>query len=418
MKRVEQVDIEGNVFFDYDTKLSSKSLFECININFPEIHKNEDGMICGQYNGRKFTIRMKNVTYLGHPHPLYKKRIQIGNDLQSFYNESIAKGYTPLLIGVYTCGKNTLFCDFNIEDFIEKKANNSSAHVSTRDLVEATVDAYYYKEDANGNKITVFRPHVVTTYLSEKLGIDKEDSYEYRFEEDFEHSLVSDISYKYNIDYEIEKIEKNVMDFFAKINRRWFGIECYKLMIEANYRNKFQPEWPGFFLEYAFEEYLNKNNLNSLIKYAQDKTKAGIDLDLFFPTICMYGDLKAHSSHSNAIQGNDWKTILGLVNNPFRDNHVYYIVCEHDTEKDSLYDYEVTQFWNTVQGKSNLMSYSKRMKNHVVLTHAYIFDINSRNKMFLSKFKQGLNSNGKPRDPKIMIECNNFSEFILAESNL
>ena len=138
-------------------------------------------------------------------------------------------------------------------------------------------------------------------------------------------------------------------------------------------------------------------------------------MDLYFPTIEAYGDLKAHSEGSRGIQGNDWNTVLGLINGQGEKNHVYYIVCEHSTEKDSLHDYEVTKFWNTAQGKGNLMSYSARMKNRVKLKKAYILDINFSNREHLTKFKQGLNSNGKPREPKIMIEQDNLQYFMVEQ---
>ena len=132
----------------------------------------------------------------------------------------------------------------------------------------------------------------------------------------------------------------------------------------------------------------------------------------------MYGDLKAHSSSSTGIQGNDWATVHGIIDSPVRDNHIYYIVCEHNTEKDSEHEFEVTYYWNRALGKENLLSYSKRMKNNVELTHAYIFDINASNKRYLSKFAQGVNSNGRPREPKIMIDQENFSRFLLSERAL
>lgn len=396
MKKVEQVDIDGNIFLDYDTSLSPKALMESIAKAFPAIYKDADGMICGQFKGKKFAIRAKNITYLGHPHPLYKKRIQIANDLQVFYKDAIQKGCVPILLGVYTCGDNTLFCDFNIEDFINKKAHNSSAHVYSNDLAEATIDGYFYKEDFFGNKITVFNAQAVGAVLEEKLQLNtSKHSFDYGKSEYcinesknntgkgnwlYDYPLTwsrnanrvseRERQYHYNVDFEVGNIEKVVIEFFTRSNRHWYGIECYREMIAANYRNKYQPEWPGFFLEYSFENYLQRNKLNNIIQYAQDKSKGGIDLDLFFPRIGMYGDLKAHSSNSNAIQGNDWDTILGIINNPTKDNHIYYVVCEHDTYKDSDFGYEVTHFWNTVQGKKDIMSYHKRMKNNVELTHA------------------------------------------------
>ncbi|MFR5586031.1 MAG: hypothetical protein ACLTLQ_21325 [[Clostridium] scindens] len=56
-------------------------------------------------------------------------------------------------------------------------------------------------------------------------------------------------------------------------------------MIADNYRNKYQPEWAGFYLEYRFEKYLKENSLEHLIRYEQNKKKNGIDLDLYFPTL-------------------------------------------------------------------------------------------------------------------------------------
>ena len=421
-KIVEQVDVNGNIVNDYDTSLSVKALFEVISNSFPSIYKDDDGMICGEINGKGFAIRAKNITYLGHPHPLYKKRIQIAGDLQQFYRIALEKGRIPILLGVYTYGDNTVFCDFSIEDFIGKKAHNSSAHVYTSDLSAATTDNYYYKEDYFGNRITAFSRKGVQVFLNEKLGIqnDKNDNgseqYEYRFDED--ELKVAEEPFTYDVDLEVGKINRIIMEFFHTTNKKWYGIDCYKTMIEANYRNKYQPEWPGFFLEFEFERYLNSNNYNSIIQFAQDKRKNGIDLDLFFPTLRMYGDLKAHSSNSRGIQGNDWETVFGLIDRPTRNNHIYYVVCEHDTMKDSECNYEVTFFWNKAQEKDNLMSYSKKMKNSVELTHAYIFDINRENKQFLKKFGQGVNSNGKPRKPKIMIEQDNYSDFLLEESAL
>ena len=421
-KIVEQVDVNGNIVNDYDTSLSVKALFEVISNSFPSIYKDDDGMICGEINGKGFAIRAKNITYLGHPHPLYKKRIQIAGDLQQFYRIALEKGRIPILLGVYTYGDNTVFCDFSIEDFIDKKAHNSSAHVYTSDLSAATTDNYYYKEDYFGNRITVFSRNGVQVFLNEKLGIqnDKNDNgseqYEYRFDED--ELKVAEEPFTYGVDLEVGKINRIIMEFFHTTNKKWYWIDSYKTMIEANYRNKYQPEWPGFFLEFEFERYLNSNNYNSIIQFAQDKRKNGIDLDLFFPTLRMYGDLKAHSSNSRGIQGNDWETVFGLIDRPTRNNHIYYVVCEHDTMKDSECNYEVTFFWNKAQEKDNLMSYSKKMKNSVELTHAYIFDINRENKQFLKKFGQGVNSNGKPRKPKIMIEQDNYSDFLLEESAL
>lgn len=81
---------------------------------------------------------------------------------------------TPLLLGIYTRDDLTLFCDFNIEDFVAKKSNNSSAHVYTEDLSFAAEDGIFQKTDYRGNHITVFRPDCAETFLSEKFGLEAE----------------------------------------------------------------------------------------------------------------------------------------------------------------------------------------------------------------------------------------------------
>ena len=138
---------------------------------------------------------------------------------------------------------------------------------------------------------------------------------------------------------------------------------------------------------------------------------------MYLPKLQIYADLKAHSDYSTGIQGNDWQTVMDIITQP-ANNHIFYFVGEHGTEKDNLYDFEVTHYWNRMQGKSNLLSYSTRMKNNVEFNHAYIFDINLGNMKYLSKFKQGINSNGKPREPKIMIEQDSYSKFLIAEEDL
>ena len=224
-----------------------------------------------------------------------------------------------------------------------------------------------------------------------------------------------------SLKYAFKFMSKEVLDvfddFFEQEQKQWNGIECYKKMIESDYRNKYQPEWAGFFLEYEFEYYIKNKKLNNLVTYAQDKTDKGIDLDLYFPTLECYGDLKAHSDYSKGIQGNDWDTVFSIIDDPTKSGHIYYVVCEHSTVKDKDCNYEVTYYWNKTRNKENLMSYSSRMKNSIELKKAYILDINKDNKQYLTMFKQGVNSNGQLRAPKIMIEHDKLDKFLIKEWN-
>lgn len=428
---VEQVDKEGFICIDYDTSLSVTEIYDRIKQYFPHIYKSGDGMICGEHSGKKYSIRAKNITYLGNPHPHYKKRIQISDDLRDFYNKSEERGMQPLLLGIYTYRDNVIFCEFAIDDFVHKKAHNSSAHVYTSDLSSAASDGYFQKIDYFGNRITVFKPEIVNIVLDELLGI-KEDVMTYPTEIAYDVELPnnnvliqvdskkkqSDLSSSASAYVERlfpKKTEEKIEQFFGEEDTEWYGIDCYTKMINSNYRNKYQPEWAGFYLEYEFEGFILREGLSSIIRCAQDKSDGGIDLDLYFPDIMAYGDLKAHSENSRGIQGNDWDTVFSILNSGEITNHIYYIVCEHGTIKDSERGYEVTKFWNHSQHKKDEMSYSKRMKNTVILKRWMILDINSDNKEFLTMFKQGINSDGKPRNPKIMIEHDKLSKFVIAE---
>lgn len=435
---VEQVLPDGTIIDDYDTSLSTSEITDILCKFFPNVRLGGSSptFYVGEYKDCKYAIRCKNVTYLGNPHPIYKKRIQIADDLYTFYRTAKEINAKPILLGIYSYDGNVVFVDFKIDTYIEKKAHNSSAHVYTSDLSAAITEGYFQKIDYFGNTVTAFRPDVVDVFLDEFFEVyDDGASYwgdSWKQEPMFESEhVIGDNETVYRITREKprsqvyrslsytqvfkEKIMPEIQKFFDDIDKKWHGIDCYKKMISSNYKNKYQSEWAGYFLEFCFEQYLKKNKLEGLITYHQDKKDGGVDLDLLFPIIQCYGDLKAHSKHSRAIQGNDWDTIFSILNKKDETSHIFYIICEHETEKDNEYDYEVTKFWNSSKNKQDLLSYHTRMKNNVTLERVYILDINYQNKAYLTMFKQGINSNGKPRAPKIMIENDNLKHFIIEE---
>ena len=431
---VEQIQNDGIITADYDVSLSPSEIGTVLCRYFPNLKKVDGTPVfyVGKYHNHKYAIRCKNITYLGIPHPIYKKRIQIADDLMAFYDVAVKMGAKPLLLGVYTYGEHTVFVDFKMDTYLGKKAHNSSAHVYAEDLWAATVDGYFQKVDCFGNTITAFRPDVIPVFLDELFESGTVEDVTADVPEVAQgavNQLIQSVapqntqsrglqciqSVAPQEDFFRTQIAPVFRDFFQGLPKVWHGITCYEEMIAAEYKNKFQPEWVGFYLEFCFEKYLKENHLEDKIVYYQDKKEGGIDLDLYFPQIACFGDLKAHSEDSKGIQGNDWETVFSILNREGEAAHLYYIVCEHETKKDSEYDYEVTKFWNMKQNKADLFSYHKRMKNNVTLKKAYLLDINPANKEYLSMFKQGINSNGKPRPPKIMIDHENLGRFVVEE---
>lgn len=379
--KVEQVNEKYEVVEDYGEILTRNEMINIFKKYFPPL-KYQNGCLYGNYGAERFCVYFKNVSYLGFPHPYFKKRIQIGDTFKDIYAENTQRGIKTLLLGVYKYKSTILFVDFDVSKYVTRKAHNSSAHVYTIDLKNGLLYGIFQKEDLNSNLITVINTDSVSKFLRSKFDND--------------------------IDIRLDFIAV-LDDFFSELPKDWHGACSYKEMVQEQFNNALQPEWPGFYLEYRLAKYIKKYHVENIIQYSQNKKKGEIDLDLFFPQVGCYGDLKAHSNNSSGIQGNDWDTIMSIIN----DSSIYYIVCNHDTEKDKNHGYEVTILWNTLLKKTNLMSYAQKMKNSVKLTSYFILEINRFNSQYLDIFKQGHNSDGSPRAPKICIKRQNISNFLI-----
>lgn len=384
---VDQLLPSGEIVRDGDWVLTTDELQQTVTSALAGTSV-QYGQICGTYEWQHYRIRVLNVTYLGYPHPSYKKRVQLQRSFRDFYEENYRQRVKTLLIGVYTYGDVQLFCDFSVELYVQRCLNNSSAHVNIFDLQRALREGFARKTDFNGNQITIFDAAHADEFLRWKFDgvLQKPD------------------------------IIRVFDDFFSTLKRDWYGIDCYNEMVAANYRNKFQPEWPGFYLEFQFEQYLQRRQLWDVVCYAQDKHRGGIDLDLYFPGNGCYGDLKSHSIGSGAILGNDKDTILQLL----QDGPVYYIVCNHDTLMDRGCGGAVTRHWNQLQGKENLSSYANKMKHSVHLRSYYILMLTKDNVQYLRDFNQGHNSGASqlPRKQKIQIPIREIENFLIHQKML
>ena len=383
--KVEQINEQYEVVEDHGEILSKSEMVQILKKHFKG-SKYKNGCMYGETVGKKYCVYFKNVSYLGTPHPYFKKRIQIGDNFKEVYRDNMSKGIDTLLLGVYKYKSIVLFVDFDIAKYVENKSHNSSAHVYTIDLKNGLLFGIFQKEDINKNIITTFTPQNVEKYLQSKIDA--------------------------TVDLRLDFIA--VLDsFYMGLPKRWHGIAAYKEMLSAGFNNALQPEWPGFYQEFKLDRYIKENEASDTIEYRQSKKKGDIDLDLFFPETGAFGDLKAHSNDSSGIQGNDWDTIMDVI----KDKSVFYVVCNHDTERDRAHGNEVTIFWNTQLGKKNLLSYSKRMKNSVTLTSYCVLEINRFNKQYLDVFHQGHNSDGSPRNPKISIKSKNIGNFLIHQIN-
>lgn len=385
--KIEQITKIGLVISDYDKKLKPNEIKRLLSKQqHIEIKSNKNPYIA-KYKNKDITLYVKNISYLGRKKDKlgnyndwahYKKRIQIGNNFKP-----ISKQKNTLLLGVYHYDNVNVFCIFDKKSYENSSANNASAHIHTMDILKAKELGIFNKTDNKGNNITVFT--------------------EQNFEKAFDIVLLNTKVSSSN--------EINVFTEFSKtLDANWLGIECYQEMIEANFNQAYQSEWAGYYLEHKFENFLKNNaKYGKYCQYSQNKKNKEIDLDLWFKEKKFYGDLKAHDINRNLL-GNDKTNVYEAI---AKYQKVWYIAFSHNTTKDATTG-EVTQFWNKAinarvkkTGKGKLKepdSYLNRMKSSVKLDNFVVLEINQFNQQYLVDFKQGKNSDGTPRNPKISIK--------------
>ena len=161
--KVEQIDSLNNVIIDYGETLSNKEIIKIASEVFDNVEY-KDGYLYGRYDKTDFCLYFKNINYLGNPHPIYKKRIQIPGTFKELYDKNAYKNIKTLLLGIYKYKDNILFCDFDTSTYVNKKMNNSSAHIYTIDLLKGLETGFFQKRDKLGNLLTVFTKEKVKDF--------------------------------------------------------------------------------------------------------------------------------------------------------------------------------------------------------------------------------------------------------------
>ena len=385
MTKTEQILKSGNIVLDYDQTLSSKQIKELLFDLFRPVIKQDDKQFV-LYN--KIALLACNITYLGNPHPIYKKRIQLKTYYLDYLKKNSVNNLKTIYLGIYTYNKTRLFVVFEPNTYAGKKSHNSSAHIYSINLQYAQRAGTFSKIDAFGNSIHVFNTYEFVRYIKKMAG----------------DQIYTDV------DEILKSINDYVASFKNVIKPEWKGIDCYKEMVAAADNNAKQGEWPGWYFEFVFKKYL-KTNKSSSIEWHSAKKEDEIDLDLKFKnTDWIYGDLKADQIRHD-ILGNS----LECLDTVIRDNNgiVYYICCLYKAEKDSDHNYEVSKYWNSLRDEDKRYSsleelksrYGKRMKYSVKPEMLCVLKIDSITYEILRRnpFNQGLNSNGQDRKPKLKV---------------
>lgn len=381
---VDQIK-DGKIKVDYDVFYSPGELRDLVVEYFPVDDKET---LSGNYEGHRFRIYAKNITYLGNPWEGFKKRIQLGTNFKETVSENKEHNIETVLLGVYHYEDTLIFAEFDADSYALGKSNNSAAHIHSFDLQRAVKDGIFSKTDKGNHKIMAFMPNKVIDFLKIKFGKAKDP---------------------------LENLKGVLNTFYSNVPKEWSGIECYRQMLEAKWEDRRQTEWAGFYHEYRFAKFLEEHpECKQTVLFQKNKTKDSIDLDLYYPEMNAYGDLKAHTI-GDTIIGNSYETLEKAI----QIGPLYYVICEHTTIKDIEFQYRTLMYWHNYIREENLRSHDpmnqkNRMKGQVNLVDFLIVQIDQFNMGHLSSFQKGfVNSNGKPRKEKFTINKKDIDNFLV-----
>jgi len=399
----EQITLDKSLVVAQDQPLSDKKLQECL-INV--LGKSKCRILIVpprkwvmEYidGGKVYHLLVRTCTYLGNPHPIFKKRVQLPLWFNEYTN-TINKKYSNInvrYIGVYHYGDehhgdNVIFVDFKKDTYLAKKGHNSSAHVYTNDLFQAMTYGIFTKEDNYGNIITAIRRDKFLEYMTNKAT---------------QTNSLFDLFRKFNCGFTFGQWLK--------------ALDVIKEMHKNDWHQWKQAEWAGWFLEYKFNKFTIENNVTSQMRYVGSSLKrdGDLDFDIRFDEEDFYGDLKASDITKKETPGNDQENLIECI---YQFDKFWYVIYEHETIKDSeATGYEATKGRNryikSVDPSYNKdeMSYHERMKNSVKFMKMSIIELNRVNfREALSDFNQGHQPDGNSRKPKF-----NINKKVLANDN-
>lgn len=342
-------------------------------------------------NGNAKTIILpKAVTYLGNPHPIFKKRVQLPSWFKEYYNALQENGlnYDMKLLGVYHYEKNIVFVDFEKDKYLEREMHNSSAHVYINDLFQGMKYGVFRKTDANNNVVVTIRNNKLKDYLSGN-----------------------------------ETNAPNLFDLFRKFNNgftfgEWlYALDTIKEMHAGSWEKWQETEWAGWFLEYRFNKFTVDNEVTSQMRYISQKRQGEWDFDIRFDADDFYGDLKASDIDKKEAPGNDKENLTECI---CHHDKFWYVIYEHETIKDTnrngVAAADRVRYIKSVNPKfkKDETSYATRMKHSVKFVKMYIIELNRINyREVLSEFNQGRQPDGAPRKTKFMINKKNIENFIV-----
>ena len=181
----EQLDYLGNVTLAQDQPLTPRQLRDKT-VSYLGAANCYEETIAGKkvliyHTAHKdYVLLLKAITYLGNPHPVFKKRIQLPSWYQYFcdFIKTHNMPYDVRFMGVYHYEDTIFFVDFLKDTYLQRGIHNSSAHVYINDLFQAQTYGIFRKEDYNGNSIVGMRADKLSSYLQDEPEVEMDSLFD------------------------------------------------------------------------------------------------------------------------------------------------------------------------------------------------------------------------------------------------
>lgn len=315
--------------------------------NQPYILKINKKDYCIQYN-----MYISNVTYLGKPHPGYKKRMQLSESAdRSYLKEDNTPTNITLLIGLYVFDENNPII-VSWDASANKTAGKSkSSHVYVNDLQLAMINGASQRTDKKKNNIYCYLPDNFIHFLDyNHIDVNHSETF---------LSYLKSFGFDYNEYFFIDDMVKYLKEDLERKNYVWDGKESIVEMKEKGYGKWRETEWQGFFFEYLMEKRLLDESVEMRQVLEIPGPRYGrTTFDSFYN---IPWDFKVHSDSGNSVITND----LEAINLAIKDyGKVGFIIISGTSEYEK--DHEFSDWRNELKGglSKNQLDNIKKKKKH------------------------------------------------------
>ena len=362
----------------------------------------------------QYNIYVSNVTYLGNPHPKYKKRMQLSESADKSYLKIVNDPMNiTLLLGLYVYDENNPIIVAWDSSANQNAGKSKSSHVYVNDLQLAMINGANQRIDKYRNNVYCFQPKYLVNFFNYNH-IDNSHSESFL-------SFLRNTGLEFNEYYFIEDMVKYLKEDLKDKNYIWDGKISIKEMKENNFSQWKQTEWQGFFFEFLIEKIISERLVDdsSQTKHILEMPGPIYGKTKFDSFYNIPWDLKVHSNNSNSVITNDLEAIQNAINDYGK---VGFIIVSGESTYEN--DHEFSDWRNELKGglsknqKENIAKNKKHRKLKVQFKPERITVVTIDNNSIKKHTTVGgfHNPNGNVRRDKLSLDFTKIDEEILIDA--